>query len=253
MLTQEFQFPESQVSDTFEVRLLSIPYSCLSKQADEVMLHIHLTDAEPSYDARLQIKLEDAFESDKYTLDKQLITKEDSIAVKQFFESMLNKKIPIYIQAKGNGVGMWNGFKTVKSPKVGELSAYPGSTPEARTDSRMDSSFVRLRKTELIIKTKNSITFEVNSFTDPVASNLEIKNATIIAAMNKFNFTKNDILSAYRSAFILKKMRQELNILAGEYLDQQTAKIVLDRLNSEVDKAKIYVGKTSFKLKDLLP
>ncbi len=61
MLTQEFQFPESEVSDTFEVRLLSIPYSCLSKQADEVMLHIHLTDAEPSYDARLQIRLEDAF------------------------------------------------------------------------------------------------------------------------------------------------------------------------------------------------
>lgn len=253
MLTQEFQFPESEVSDTFEVRLLSIPYSCLSKQADEVMLHIHLTDAEPSYDARLQIKLEDAFESDKFTLDKQLISREDSVAVKQFFESMLNKKLPIYIQAKGNGVGMWNGLKTVKSPKVGELNAYPGSTPEARRDSRMDTSFVRLRKTELIIKTKNNITFEVNSYTDPVASNLEIKNSTILAAMDKNDFTKNDILSAYRTAFILKKMRQELNILAGEYLDQQTAKIVLDRLNSEVDKAKIYVGKTSFKLKDLLP
>lgn len=253
MLTQEFQFPESEVSDTFEVRLLAIPYSCLSKQADEVMLHIHLTDAEPSYDARLQIRLEDAFESDKYTLDRQLISKEDSVAVKQFFESMLNKKLPIYIKAKGNGVGMWNGFKTVKSPKVGELNTYPGSTPEARRDSRMDTSFVRLRKTELIIKTKNNITFEVNSFTDPVASNLEIKNPAILSAMDKYDFTKNDILSAYRTAFILKKMRQELNVLAGEYLDQHTAKIVLDRLNSEVDKAKIYVGKTSFKLKDLMP
>jgi hypothetical protein len=253
MLTQEFQFPESEESDTFEVRLLAIPYSCLSKQADEVMLHIHMTDAEPSYDARLQIRLEDAFESDKYVLTRQLISKEDSVAVKQFFESMLNKKLPIYIKAKGNGVGMWNGNKTVKSPKVGELSSYPGSTPEARRDSRMDTSFVRLRKTELIIKTKNNITFEVNSFTDPVASNLEITNPAILAAMDKYGFTKNDILSAYRSAFILKKMRQELNILAGEYLDQQTAKIVLDRLNAEIDKAKIQVGKTSFKMKDLLP
>jgi hypothetical protein len=253
MLTQEFQFKESEESDTFEVRLLAIPYSCLSKQADEVMLHIHMTDAEPSYDARLQIRLEDAFESDKYTLDRQLISKEDSVAVKQFFESLLNKKLPIFVKARGNGVGTWNGYKTVKSPKVGELSSYPGSTPEARRESRMDSTFVRLRKTELIIKTKNNITFEVNSFTDPVASNLEITNPAILAAMDKYGFTKNDILSAYRSAFILKKMRQELNILAGEYLDQQTAKIVLDRLNSEIDKAKIQVGKTSFKLKELLP
>jgi len=253
MLTQEFQFPESEVSDTFEVRLLAIPYSCLSKQADEVMLHVHLTDAEPSYDARLQIRLEDAFDSDKFTLERQLISKEDSVAVKQFFESMLNKKLPIYIKAKGNGVGMWNGLKTVKSPKVGELNAYPGSTAEARRDSRMDTAFVRLRRTELIIKTKNNITFEVNSFTDPVASNLEIKNPVILSAMEKYDLTKNDLLSAYRTAFILKKMRQEFNVLAGEYLDQQTAKIVLDRLNSEVDKAKIYVGKTSFKLKDLLP
>ncbi len=253
MLTQEFQFPESDVIDTFEVRLLAIPYSCLSKQADEVMLHIHMTDAEPAYDARLQIRLEDAFESDKYILDKQLINKEDSVAVKQLFESILNKKLPIYVKARGGGVGMWNGFKTIKSPKVGELSAYPGSTPEARRESRMDTSFVRLRKTELIIKTKNNITFEINSFTDPVASNLEISNASILSAMEKYEFTKNDILSAYRTAFILKKIRQELNILAGEYLDQQTAKIVLDRMNSEVDKAKIQVGKTSFKLKDLMP
>ena len=91
--------------------------------------------------------------------------------------------------------------------------------------------------------------------TGHAATSCEIRTgySTILAAMDKQDFTKNDILSAYRTAFILKKMRQELNILAGEYLDQQTAKIVLDRLNSEVDKAKIYVGKTSFKLKDLLP
>ena len=251
MRTQEFQFKESEDTTSFDVRLLSIPYSSMSQDADEVMMHIHLTDAEPSYDARLQIHLEDAFGSDEFTLDKQLITKDDSVAVKQLFESILNKKLPILMKVRGQGVGTWNGFKTVKAPNVKELSAYPGSTPEARRESRMDSSYLRLRKTELIIKTKNNITFEVNSYTDPVSSNLDVKNSAVQNAMQKYDLSKNDVLSAYRSAFILKKMRQELNILAGEYLDQQTAKIVLDRLNSEVDKAKVFVGKASFKVKEL--
>jgi hypothetical protein len=251
MKTQEFQFKESEDTTSFEVRLLSIPYSSMSKDADEVMLHIHLTDAEPAYDARLQIRLEDAFGSDAFTLDKQLISKDDSVAVKQLFESLANKKLPIVMKVRGQGVGTWNGFKTVKSPKVTELSSYPGSTPEARKQSRMDTTYVRLRKTELIIKTKEKITFEVNSFTDPVSSNIDINNPAILSAMQKYDLTKNDILSAYRSAFILKKMKQELNILAGEYLDQQTAKIVLDRLNAEVDKAKVQVGKATFKVKEL--
>ena len=253
MLTQEFQFKESSDTEDFEVRLLAIPYSALSKDADEVMLHIHMTDAEPAYDARLQIHLEDAFGSDEYTIERQLISKDDSVAVKQFFESLQNKKLPIIIKARGQGVGTWNGFKTVKAPNVGELNSYPGSTPEARKASRMDSTYVRLRKSELIIKTKQNITFEVNSYTDPVSSNLDIDNPAILQAMEKYNLSKNEILSAYRSAFILKKMKMELNILAGEFLDKPTAKIVLDRLNAEVDKAKIQVGKTSFKISQLLP
>jgi hypothetical protein len=251
MRTQEFQFKESEDTTSFEVRLLSIPYSSMSQDADEVMMHIHLTDAEPAYDARLQIHLEDAFGSDEFTLDKQLITKEDSVAVKQLFESLLNKKLPIVMKVRGQGVGTWNGFRTIKAPNVRELSSYPGSTPEARRESRMDTSYMRLRKTELIIKTKNNITFEVNSYTDPVSSNLDINNPAVLSAMQKYGLSKNDILSAYRSAFILKKMRQELNILAGEYLDQQTAKIVLDRLNAEVDKAKVFIGKANFKVKEL--
>jgi len=251
MKTQEFQFKESEDTTSFEVRLLSIPYSSLSQDADEVMMHMHLTDAEPAFDARLQIHLEDAFGSDEFTLDKQLITKEDSVAVKQLFESLLNKKLPIVMKVRGQGVGTWNGYKTVKSPNVKELSTYPGSSPEARRASRMDTTYLRLRKTELIIKTKNNITFEVNSYTDPVSSNLDIKNPSVLNAMQKYNLSKNDVLSAYRSAFILKKMRQELNILAGEYLDQHTAKIVLDRLNAEVDKAKVFIGKASFKVKEL--
>ena len=253
MLTQEFQFKEKNKEEDFEIRLLSIPFSCLSKDADEVMLHIHLADAEPSYDARLQIHLEDAFDSDKFTITKQLITKEDSVAVKQLFESIMNKKLPLIISNKGNGIGKWNGQKTIKDENPNELNSYPGATETEKQQQRMDSTFSRLRKTELIIKTKQTILFEINSYTDPVSSNLSITNPTIQSLMTKNNLSKNDVLSAYRTGFILKKLKQELNILAGEYLDPPNAKIVIDRLNTEIEKSKITIGKTSIKLTQLLP
>ncbi len=47
MYTQEFIFPAKYEAEDFEVRLIAIPESCLSEQADEVMLHINVTDAEP--------------------------------------------------------------------------------------------------------------------------------------------------------------------------------------------------------------
>lgn len=253
MLTQEFQFKEKNKEEDFEIRLLSIPFSCLSKDADEVMLHIHLADAEPSYDARLQIHLEDAFDSDKFTITKQLISKEDSVAVKQLFESIMNKKLPLIISNKGNGIGKWNGQKTIKDENPNELNSYPGANETEKQQQRMDSTFSRLRKTELIIKTKQTILFEINSYTDPVSSNLSITNPNIQSLMTKNNLSKNDVLSAYRTGFVLKKLKQELNILAGEYLDPPNAKIVIDRLNTEIEKSKITIGKTSIKLTQLLP
>ena len=214
MLTQEFQFKEKNKEEDFEIRLLSIPFSCLSKDADEVMLHIHLADAEPSYDARLQIHLEDAFDSDKFTITKQLITKEDSVAVKQLFESIMNKKLPLIISNKGNGIGKWNGQKTIKDENPNELNSYPGATETEKQQQRMDSTFSRLRKTELIIKTKQTILFEINSYTDPVSSNLSITNPTIQSLMTKNNLSKNDVLSAYRTGFIFKKIKTRIKYIS---------------------------------------
>jgi hypothetical protein len=47
------------------------------------------------------------------------------------------------------------------------------------------------------------------------------------------------------------QLKDELNVLAGTYLDRQTAKIVIDRLNNEIAKTKITVGKASFKINQL--
>ncbi len=243
LYTQEFQFKATKNSEDFEVRLLAIPESCLSDLADEVMLHINLIDAVPNYDSRLRLELNDVFASDKWDLDRSLFDKKDSVALRQFFEGLVNKKIDFSIEAHGNGIGFWNGSRTVKNFKPKEELSYKGS--------RMDSTYLRLRKSELFVILDRFIKVEVNSYTDPVASNLLIDNKNLLDLMNKYKLSKNDILSVYRTATILKKMKQEINLLAGTYLDRTNAKIVIDRFNKEMSKVKISVGITSIRLGDL--
>ena len=80
---------------------------------------------------------------------------------------------------------------------------------------------------------------------------LILSNEDILSAMKKYNLSKNQILSAFRTVEILMQLKEELNVLAGTYLDRQTAKIVIDRLNNEIAKTKITVGKASFKINQL--
>ena len=244
IITQEFKFKPSAESEAFEVRLIAIPESCLSRLADEVMLHINVMDAEPNYDARINLELMDVFESDKWELPGSLFKDKDSVALRIFFEGMLDKKIPFEIIARGQGVGSWNGVQTVKDYSAKELSRYPGSK------GKMDSTFVRLRKSEVLIHIDRAISMEVNSFTDPVSSSLSISNEEILSTMSKYKLSKNDILSAYRTATILKTLKTEINVLAGKYLNREEAKIVIDRFNKQWLKTRINVGRTLFKLED---
>lgn len=243
MYTQEFQFPASSLKEDFEVRLLSIPESSISDQSDEVMLHIHLADAEPNFNARLQLELQDVFVSDNWSLDRKLFTEKDSVALLQFFEGMQDKKVPFSIIGRGQGIGNWDGCRTVKAINPVELSSY--------ATSKMDSTYVRLRRSELFIHLDRGIRVEINSFTDPVKSNIEISNADILALMAKYKLSKNDVLSVYRTATILNKLKEEINVIAGTYLSREKAKIVIDRFNKEWEKTKIAVGSTSIRLSEL--
>lgn len=247
ILTQEFQFKPSEKVEDFEIRLIAIPESSLSKNADEVMLHINLIDATPNYDARISLELNDVFASDKWKLPNTLFADKDSVALLIFFEGLLDKKVEFEIIGRGQGIGNWNGTQTVKAFKPEELDRYPG---EAAV-TKMDSSFLRLRRSELFIKMGRNIVANVNSYTDPVRSSIDVSNSTISSAMAKFGLSKNDILSAYRTHSILKKFKTEINVLAGKYLGREQASIVIDRFNKELAKTRISVGRTSFKLSEL--
>lgn len=250
MYTQEFVFPATKESEVFEIRLLAIPLSHESNQADEVMLHINVSDATPIYNSRVQLEIFDAFESDKYDLSKPLISKDDSLAVRVFFDALLDTKKPFTTIIRGGGIGKWNGFQTVIDRKAESLSSYPGTTKEDQFKSKMDSTFLRLRCSQVYIKVEREIQLEVNSFTDPVVSNFKTVSESLRNKQASFKLSNNELLSAYRSREVLLTLKKELNELAGTYLTREEAKIVIDRLNKEIDNARITVGKTSFPLKD---
>ena len=252
MITQEFQFPASAEKEKFEIRLIAIPESSLSNQADEVMLHMHLVDAIPNYSARLQLTLVDAFDSDSWELNTPLFTTNDSVALLQFFEGLLDKKIHFSIVARGQGIGNYDGCRVVKNSNPIEENSYPGNTEKERIQSKMDSTYSILRRSELFVHMGRDMTLEINSYTDPVSSSLKIDNLEIAELAKKYALSKNDVLSAYRTATLLKKCKDEINLYAGTYLPREKAKIVIDRFNKEWNKTKIGVGKTSIPITTIL-
>ncbi len=241
IMTQEFQFKPTAEREAFEVRLIAIPNSSLSSSADEVMMHVNVMDALPNYNARINLEMNDVFASDKWNLPHSLFTLEDSVALTVFCEGLLDKKVEFNIIARGQGIGEWNGSQTVKDYKPEELSRYPN-------EGKMDSSFVRLRRSELMINMGRSITVEINSYTDPVVSNIAISSDALNTGVAKYGLSKNDLLSAYRTYTILNAFKREINLLAGKYMSREDAHHVIDRFNRKLAKIKISVGRTSFKL-----
>ncbi|MFN6013258.1 MAG: hypothetical protein ACK47F_01035, partial [Flavobacteriales bacterium] len=78
-----------------------------------------------------------------------------------------------------------------------------------------------------------------------------ISDASLTELMTKYRLSKNDILSAMRTATILNKLKEEINVTAGTYLSREKAKLVIDRFNKEWAKTRISVGQTSIKLTEL--
>ncbi|HRP52667.1 MAG TPA: hypothetical protein PLI97_04085, partial [Fluviicola sp.] len=252
LYTQEFTFPADTLKTPFEVRLIAIPDGPLSSNVDEVMLHVNLIDAKPGFDARVQLQLVDQFLPNKWNVNGNLFQASDSVSIRQFFEALLDKKMSVDLVARGQGVGAWNGVSVVRAKNRTELQAYPGNSESAQMKSKMDSTFLRLRSSQLNIFLNRKVLIELNTFTDPVKSELKSSNPTIQTELNKYKLTGNDYLSALRTASILQQFKMEMNVLAGTYLSREEAKVVIDRLNRIIDVSKVSCGPTSFKWQELL-
>lgn len=251
LYTQEFRFPATESPESFEVRLLAVPYSALSKQADEVMLHLSITDVEPGFDRTIQLVRDDLFPSNSYALQKDLFSQKDSVAVLEVFELLL-KKPTVEIIARGQGIATWeDGTIKKMSPPI-EENSYPGASKEERLLSKMDSTYSRLRKTELFVGPNDeTIQIEINSYTDPVRTDFEPQNVLLKEMIASKKISNNDALSVYRTAALLNQLKSEFNLKAGMYLTREQAKIVIDHLNKAIQQTRIAVGTSSIALSEL--
>ena len=116
--------------------------------------------------------------------------------------------------------------------------------------SRLSADYKRLRKTELLLKADRNIAVKIESFTDPVVSNLAIKSTKFNDLEEKRKITKNDLLSAYRSVAVLNQLKLEFHILCSQYLPTDRAKTIIDLFNSSLEKSLIQVGNESLRMKD---
>ena len=249
--TQEFIFPVSDKKETFEIRLIAIPEDLVGENADEVMMHVSKVDIEPFYDADIKIEFKDLFESDAYNLSKTIFQEKDSSLLKTFFRQIENSHLTFIFEINGNGVGKWENGSLVKDLAAIELPNYPGNSPEAIKAARADSTFSSLRKTNLFIKVDRLIYFRIDSYTDPVVSNLIVKNHNKMQELIiSGKITKNDALSAFRSVALMNQLKLELNVNASKYLSQEKAKKLIDQLNSSIEKSRVKVGNESLRFRD---
>ena len=111
---------------------------------------------------------------------------------------------------------------------------------------------IRLRSTRVAIDLNRGVLIQVNTFTDPVRTNLKPTDPGIASTMQKFGLTGNDYLSAMRTAAVIQQLKGELNVLAGTYLTREQAKVVIDKMNKVFDGMRVSCGATSFKWQELL-
>jgi len=241
--TQEFLFPSTFKREAFEVRLIAIPEDLLGVNADEVMLHVSKVDIEPMYDADLRIEFFDSFDSDAFQLNRSIFTEKDTATLRKLFHRISKKSPALKIEVIGNGIGKWEEGRLLRDPEQLEMKNYPGKNINEWRISRAEPKFARLRKTMLYMKIDKELHIKIDSYTDPVVSNLIAPSSTILKMIEEGQITKNEALSAYRSLAVLEKLKIELSIYAAQYLPPDKAKKWMDSLNNHINRSSVSVGK----------
>jgi len=216
--TQDFIFPQSDTPEMFEMKLIAIPDSALAKKADPIMLHASLVDCTKNEDARIQKIISQNFPENKpVKLTNTLFEKQDSVAIRECFEALMQKEKPFIIKAQSLNTNEWDDSNP--------LSTNPWMS-------------------ELVIHLKQTIELSVNTFINdwdeiPKINDLN-KNILLIQTKNKLS--EEQLICGYLTAEVLKKIKNELLVLAGRYLGGEDAKIINERLNQAYKKTSIQNG-----------
>ena len=248
--TQDFRFPPTEEPETFEIRLLAVPFSAKSKEVDEVMVHLSISDMPRDFDKKFQLSRMDWFESNSFALNQPIFSSDDTLVIRDLLDALTNK-MKIEFFAQGSGIGKIENDQLIKNIKPTEEQTYPGNNPEERTSAAQSELYKNLRQTLLSIDVKQVIVIDVNSFTDPVKTNFSPNSEQVNKWIEQEKISRNEALSLYRSAAVLLALKKELTAHAGEYLDREKASAVIDYLDAEFKRIKLSVGEFSIKLIEL--
>jgi len=246
LYTQDFHFPTTIEKEMFEIRLVAIPDSISAKTAQPVMLHATLLDVQPNEDARINASfIQEVNAKNIFSVENVLLKNEDSIAIRQFFANMLDKEQSLEIEANGCGVGVWNGTQVVKdSPQI-PPQYYFEQFEFVHTDIKDKN----LWWTEILFFFNSYNRIIVNTFMnkwDEVPN--VILNKKLTKIKNKNKLSKEEMLTAQRTANVIKTLRSELISLSGRYLSMQEATTIVKRIDNLYKDINIKVGKTMVSL-----
>jgi len=246
--TQNLTFPPNDSSELVQVRLISIPEDFEGIKSDEIMMHISMVDAEPYYDADLEVRFQDVFEPDAYEYHGTIFSSKDSIFFKTMFSEYLKNKLAITFSLQGNGIGFWYDSTIIRDAAQIELDGYPGNTAEEKNIARQSYDFKSLRQSRLRIKINRSLQIQIMSTTDPVVSKVQSPYFSVDALMKNNQLNRNEVLSILRTRSLVNQLKKELVTQASIYLDPTEAKRFIDAMDSALNNTKYMVGDRFIKL-----
>ena len=246
--TQNLTFPPNDSSELVQVRLISIPEDFEGIKSDEIMMHISMVDAEPFYDADLEVRFQDVFEPDAYEYHGTIFSSKDSIFFKTLFSEYLKNKLAIAFSLQGNGIGFWYDSTIIRDAAQKELDGYPGNTAEEKNIARQSYDFKSLRQSRLRIKINRSLQIQIMSTTDPVVSKVQSPYFSVDALMKNNQLNRNEVLSILRTRSLVNQLKKELVTQASIYLDPTEAKRFIDAMDGALNNTKYTVGDRFIKL-----
>ena len=246
--TQNLTFPPNDSSELVQVRLISIPEDFEGIKSDEIMMHFSMVDAEPYYDADLEVRFQDVFEPDAYEYHGTIFSSKDSIFFKSLFSEYLKNKLAITFSLQGNGIGFWYDSTIIRDAAQKELDGYPGNTAEEKNIARQSYDFKSLRQSRLRIKINRSLQIQIMSTTDPVVSKVQSPYFSVDALMKNNQLNRNEVLSILRTRSLVNQLKKELVTQASIYLDPTEAKRFIDAMDGALNNTKYTVGDRFIKL-----
>lgn len=246
--TQEMIFTENNNISPTVVRLIAIPDDTSGNTADEVMLHVSRVDYNPYQFSDLQIELKDVFMSDRAQLRQPIKFKiKDSLKLAELILNIREIR-PLQIELEGKGIGIWNNGIIIPDESKNSMNNYPGNTTEEMQFNKNSFAFSSLRRTNVKLRYDFQFHIYIESYTDPVKSNFKPKNEWENEAFQNDEFSKNDLLSAYRTLFILKEIKIYILSIAKKVMDENKYDEFESQFEWELKNSTIKVNGKFYKL-----